>query len=58
MNPPKGGWPSTPERATNQANALRRKKAKRAEPERPDDGLRRFLKADPAVEETMRRAGL
>ncbi|WP_145967843.1 hypothetical protein [Mesorhizobium sp. M7A.F.Ca.ET.027.03.2.1] len=26
--------------------------------EQPDDGLRRFLKADPAVEETMRRAGL
>ncbi|RRH89472.1 hypothetical protein EH240_34085 [Mesorhizobium tamadayense] len=64
LNPPSAGWASTPEAARNQANGLRRLKekkerqARKAQEEQPEEGLRRFLKADPAVEETMQRAGL
>ena len=59
LEPPKGGWASTPRAATNQNNALRRlKKPKQPKEEEPDDGLRRFLGVDPAIDETMRRAGL
>lgn len=53
---PKGGKPKTKEAARNQRAALRRKTAPKKE--KLDDGLRRFLKADPAVEETLARAGL
>jgi hypothetical protein len=56
LNPPKGGQPSTPKAVRNQANALRRLSAPKKA--RDDDGLRRFLRVDPAVEETMRKAGL
>ncbi|TIV53466.1 MAG: hypothetical protein E5V88_08875 [Mesorhizobium sp.] len=64
LNPPSGGQPQSPDAVRNQTNGLRRikerkeRQARKAQEEMPDDGLRRFLKADPAVEETMRRAGL
>lgn len=48
--------PKTKEAARNQRAALRRKSAPKTE--KLDDGLMRFLKADAAVEETLRRAGL
>lgn len=52
----KGGKPRTRKAARNQSAALRRVTAPK--PESDDDGLRRFLGVDPAVDETMRRAGL
>ncbi|MER9150800.1 hypothetical protein NKI30_19460 [Mesorhizobium opportunistum] len=59
LNPPSGGWASTPRAATNQNNALRRLQKKRQpKEEQPGDGLRRFLGLDPAIAETMERAGL
>lgn len=58
LEPPAGGWASTPQAATNQNNALRRLKKKQPKPESDDDGLRRFLGINPAIVETMERAGL
>lgn len=56
LNPRKGGQPQSPKAVRNQSNALRRVKKPKAESD--DTGLRRFLRVDPAIEETLCKAGL